>query len=93
MSVSLFALSIAVVAALEVVQLMHARNAGLLKGDISVEEYRWELLASITPAALFLASIPLAFLSPVAAMSFWLLTIPAGILVGRRRPPEAARMR
>jgi hypothetical protein len=37
----------------------------------------WELLASITPAALFLPSIPLAFLTPVAAMSFWLLTIPA----------------
>jgi uncharacterized membrane protein len=90
-SVSLFALSIAVVASLEIVQLVYARRAGLLKEGISTEEFRWEFLASLAPAVLFLASIPIAFLNPVLAMYSWLLTIPAGILVGRRRPPEERR--
>ena len=89
-SVSLFALTIAVIAWAEVVQLMYARRAGLLKQEISTEQYRWELVASLVPTVIFLASIPIAFLNPPLAMYCWLLTIPAGIFVGRRRPTVTA---
>jgi uncharacterized membrane protein len=85
-SVAFFALAIVVIATLEVVQLVYAHRAGLLREAVSSALFRWEVTASLVPAAVFLASIPIAFINPPLAMYFWLLTIPVGIVVSRRRP-------
>ena len=49
----------------------------------------WRRAASAFPVAVFLLSIPLAFLSPTIALLSWLVLSPLGILINRRMPPEA----
>ena len=39
--------------------------------------------------AIFLVSIPVAFVSPQVAILIWLLNVPVGMIVGRRMPAEA----
>jgi uncharacterized membrane protein len=85
-SVALFALSIIAIASLEVVQLVYAHRAGLLREAVPLALFRWEVTASLVPTSVFLVSIPIAFINPPLAMFFWLLTIPVGIVVNRRRP-------
>lgn len=90
-SVALFALTIVAIASLEVVLLVYAHRTGLLREASSAALFRWEVTASLVPTAVFLVSIPIAFLDPPLAMYFWLLTIPVGIIVNRRRPDDEPR--
>ena len=39
--------------------------------------------------AIFLVSIPVAFVSPQVAILIWLLNLPVGMIVGHRMPAEA----
>jgi hypothetical protein len=53
---------------------------------MSESSYRYGMIQSTTPVALFLLSIPIAFLwSPTAALLSWILTVPIGVLVDRRQ--------
>ena len=55
---------------------------------MSETAYRWELVASLSPVAIFLLSIPLALISVWVSILFWFVNSPVGILLNRRRPPE-----
>jgi hypothetical protein len=37
-----------------------------------------------------LASVPVAFLSTIAAVGVWFLSVPGQLVLDRRRPPDAA---
>jgi hypothetical protein len=38
--------------------------------------------------AIFVLSIPVAFLNPTVALLSWLVLAPVGLLINRRMPPE-----
>ena len=49
----------------------HARRAGLTTPDLTPELAKAYLLSLLTLPVVFLASIPVAFLSPIAAQVMW----------------------
>ena len=88
-AVALYALCIAAVAGLEVVLLRIAKTHDLFLEPPTQVSYRWNVIASLIPVAIFLVSIPVAFISPQVAILIWLLNLPIGMIVGRRMPAEA----
>ena len=62
-----------------------ARRRGLMSPRPSTAEANRYLFASLAAAAVFLVSIPVAYLlSPEIARIFWLSLVPLGYLLGRR---------
>jgi uncharacterized membrane protein len=92
LSVVLFALTLAAISGLEAVILRQAHKGGNLARPMSEDVYRYEMAQSLTPVILFLLSIPIAFWSPTVALLSWLLSIPLGIILARRRPKQAGAL-
>jgi uncharacterized membrane protein len=65
-------------------QIVHASRAGLVKPELSRVERRFAGPASFLVAAVFLASIPVALMSPLAATLMWLLIFLTGDRVTNR---------
>jgi uncharacterized membrane protein len=86
-SVALYAPIVAAVSGLEVVMFVQATRSGLLAQAMPGDVFRWGVAASLLPVALFLASVPVAFVSTRLAVVVWLALIPAEMLLDRRRPP------
>ena len=85
-----YALCVALVSGMEVVLFHHAHRAGLLtRASAGPDIYRWGLAASCAPVAVFLFSIPLAFVSTIAAVLVWALTVPVELALDRSKPPRA----
>jgi uncharacterized membrane protein len=61
----------------------HAWHAGLMDPVVDRAMYRYSFENLLPVPVVFLASVPLAFWSPAAAMYMWLLLIPAGFVTGR----------
>jgi uncharacterized membrane protein len=91
LSVSLYAVMVAIVSGLEVVLFRHAHRRGLLSEEMPADVYRWGVIGSLSPVAFFLASVPVAFASTTLAVSLWFLGIPFGILADRWKPADADR--
>lgn len=83
-SVVLFALCLSVVSTMEAVMFRHAVRTGLSRVEIGRAQYRYGMIQSLTPVALFLISIPIAFWEPSVALFSWLLSIPIGVITERR---------
>jgi uncharacterized membrane protein len=81
------ALSFGTASFFESVMFARARNTGALKRPISDDAYRYFQTASLIPVALFVVSIPIAFVHTTLALASWLLTYPLEMLLARRRPP------
>jgi uncharacterized membrane protein len=75
-----YAINMAAVSATFVVQIAYAYRSGLIRPEARSEERRWAGPANFLFAGLFVASIPVALVSTVAAQLMWL----AMFLVGRR---------
>lgn len=71
--VSIFAVYAGAVSAMEAVLMVVAGRRNLFLAAPSPAFQRQRVLGSLTPVAVFLTSIPLAFVSPVAAMVWWLV--------------------
>ena len=82
-SVVLFALTLAAISGMESVLFRHAHRTGMLARPMTESAYRYGMIQSTTPVALFLLSIPIAFWNPTAALLSWLLAMPIGMLVDR----------
>jgi uncharacterized membrane protein len=88
-STSLYAVSVAAVSGLEVALFARAYRAKLLRRDIPADVYRWGAAVSFSPVVFFLLSVPVAFVSTVAAVVVWFLAIPAqAVVFDRRKPPR-----
>lgn len=61
----------------------YAKSAGLLDPSVSNALYRYTLTSTLPVAVVFLLSIPIAFINPVAAMYSWILISPASIIFDR----------
>jgi uncharacterized membrane protein len=83
-----FALSMAAVSLMELVLARHALRSHLLGPDVPGEVWRWTRRASGFPVAIFVLSIPVAFLNPTIALLSWLVLAPAGLLINKRMPPD-----
>ena len=53
--------------------------------------FRWSMLATLTPVAMFLISIPIAFVDPTLGIVTWFVTFPIEAVLERFRPPELAK--
>ena len=87
---ALYALTVAVVSALEVALFAYSYRHGLLRVTLSPAVYRWETHVSLSPVMFFLAAIPVAFVSTTAAVVVWFLFFPFQYLVLEPRRPAGA---
>jgi uncharacterized membrane protein len=83
---TIYAAAVAAVSGMEVVLLRHAHRNGLLARPMPEEVYRFGALASLSPVAFFLLSIPISFWSSEVAIATWFLVIPFGAWAERRAP-------
>jgi uncharacterized membrane protein len=89
-AVGAYALAVAAVSALEVVLFRCAYRDGLLRRPPPPHVYRWAIRASTLPVVLFVASVPVAFVSTGGAVVIWMVVVPVEVfLVDRHRPRDA----
>jgi uncharacterized membrane protein len=88
--VSFYAVSIALVSGLEGVTFWVAWRQSLLRRPLSRPAFRWSMMATLAPVAMFLLSIPIAFISPVLGILTWFVTFPIEAILERFRPAELA---
>ena len=86
LSITIYAVSVAVISGLEVVMLRHAHRSGLMRRKMPKPIYRWSVRASTTPVVFFLASVPVAFLSTTVAVGVWILQVPVQAFLDRGKP-------
>jgi uncharacterized membrane protein len=89
--VAFYAISIAFVSGLEGAMFWLAWRQSLLVDTLNAAAFRWALVASLVPVAMFLISIPIAFVSPLLGIVTWLVTFPVEAVLERFRPPELAK--
>jgi uncharacterized membrane protein len=91
-AVSFYAISVGAISLLETVMIRHAYNAHLYQKQMPPAVANWATLGSVLPVCWFVLSVPVAFIvGPLAGILTWLLSIPAGIVLNRRAPAEAAQ--
>ncbi|MEX0832939.1 MAG: TMEM175 family protein [Actinomycetota bacterium] len=91
-SVLLLAACLAIISGLEVVQFHYAYKHNLMRQRIPPDVYRFGVIGSLTPVAVFILSAPLAFVSSTLCLTSWLVTIPIGIILDRRGPRGARQI-
>jgi uncharacterized membrane protein len=75
-AVALYAAAVAVLSLIEALMLRRGRMVGAFDRAPSDRAYRELMRASLAPVVLFLASVPLAFAHPAAAMGVWAAVFP-----------------
>jgi uncharacterized membrane protein len=90
-SVAVYAVTIAVVSGLEVVNFRYAHRHGMMRERLPEDVYRWGVIESLSPVVFFLISVPVAFISSTLAVACWFLGIPFAMLTGRWEPEAAKR--
>lgn len=88
--VAFYAVSLAILSGLEGVTFWLAWRQDLLTHRLSGAAFRWSMLATLTPVAMFLISIPIAFVNPTLGIVTWFVTFPIEAVLERFRPPELA---
>jgi uncharacterized membrane protein len=89
LSISIYAVNVALISGLEVVLFRHAHRRGLMRRRLPADIYRWGASQALTPVFFFLLSLPLAFVDTGVAVAFWFLTVPASVLANRWKPGRA----
>lgn len=89
LSVTIYAVNLAIVSGMEVVLFSYAQNHDLLERKLPRDVYRYGAAMSLAPVVFFLLSIPVAFLSSGVAACMWFLSIPF-TAVAQRWKPEGA---
>jgi uncharacterized membrane protein len=91
LSVALYAVIVAIISGLEVVQFREAKRRGLMRQKIPEDVYRWGVIQSLSPVVFFLISVPVAFVSTTLAVVLWFAGIPFAVVSSRWKPPDADR--
>lgn len=89
LAVTIYAVNVAIVSAMEVVLFGYAYKHDLLERKIPSDVFRYGALMSLTPVAVFVLSIPVAFVSTTLAACMWFLGIPLGAVAQRWKPEGA----
>jgi uncharacterized membrane protein len=91
LSVALYAVTVALVSGLEVIQFRHAHRGELMRRAIPEDVYRWGVFQSLSPVVFFVLSVPIAFASTTFAVVIWFGGIPFQVISNRWKPPGADR--
>ncbi|MGH2967413.1 MAG: TMEM175 family protein [Solirubrobacterales bacterium] len=91
LSVALYAVMVAIISGLEVVQFRGAQRRGLMGQKIPEDVYRWGVIQSLSPVIFFLISVPVAFVSTTLAVVLWFGGIPFAAISNRWKPEDADR--
>lgn len=85
-AVVLYALTIVAASSMLVLLWLHLgrHRAWLVQGPTQAADHRRELQRTLLVPAVFLLSMPLAWVDPAWAMYSWLLLVPAALVLGRR---------
>jgi uncharacterized membrane protein len=84
-----FALVLAAISSMETTMFVHAHRRGLLLTRLSPAVFRWGMLASLAPVAVFLVTMPFAFLSTTGVLLSWaVLMALLSRALGRIAPEE-----
>jgi len=86
LAVTIYAVSVAAVSGLEVVEYRHAHRHDLMAEKLPDDVYRWGAFISLSPVFLFVASIPVAFLHTWIAVASWYLFVPFMKIASRWAP-------
>jgi uncharacterized membrane protein len=89
LAVTIYAVCVAAVSAMEVVEYRHAHRHDLMERKLPEDVYRWGAFLSLSPVFLFLISIPLAFIHTWLAVASWYLFVPFFKVVQRWQPARA----
>ena len=89
LSVTIYAVNLAIVSGMEVVLFSYAQNNDLLERKLPRDVYRYGATMSLAPVAFFLVSIPVAFLSTTVAVCMWFLGFPFSLIAQRWKPEGA----
>ena len=89
LAVATYAVAVAIVSGLEVVQFRHAYRHGLLRREMPPDVFRWGAIQSLSPVVFFLLSVPLAFLNTTVAVLLWFGAIPFQAISNRWKPEHA----
>ena len=87
--IAVYALNVAAISLMEVVMFIVAHRGGMVERPLPQDAYRFAVFESTVPVAVFLVSIPLAFLNHYAAYACWATLLLIEPLVARRRPLDA----
>ena len=87
--VAIYALNVAAISSMEVVMFVVAHRDGLVERPLPGDVYRYAVLESLVPVAVFLVSIPLAFLHQYAAYACWVSLLILEPVAARLRPADA----
>lgn len=89
-AVGLYAVTLAAASVVEALMLRRARRIRAFRWPMTDEVYRHLVRAALVPIAVFLASVPLAFAHPAAAMGVWLALFPIERTLARSVPRAPA---
>jgi uncharacterized membrane protein len=92
-SIVVYATNVGIISGMEVVLYRKAYRDDLLTHSMPEEVYRWGVVGASSPLLLFIASIPVAFLSTTIAAAVWFLSVPLGIVLHHYEPDEVAEYR
>ena len=67
------------------------QDEALAADQLPDDVYSWALRVELSPVALFLVSIPVAFVAPWLAVVVWFLSVPFQAFWNRRRPGTVSR--
>lgn len=91
LSVIVFAVTLSSISGMETVLFAHAHRADLLSTRLDRAAFRWEAVASLQPVAVFLVTIPLAFVSTTLTLLSWAAVAPLlGAVLNRFKPASLA---
>lgn len=89
LSITIYAVNVAIVSGMEVVLFAWAQNHDLLEKKLPRDVYRYGAAMSLAPVVFFLLSIPVAFVSTTVAACCWFLGIPFAAIAERWKPEGA----
>jgi uncharacterized membrane protein len=92
LSITIYAVNVAIVSGMEVVLFSWAQNHDLLERKLPREVYRYGAAMSLAPVFFFLLSIPVAFISTTLAACCWFLGLPFAAIAQRWKPEGADEM-
>jgi uncharacterized membrane protein len=86
-AVIFYAITLAIVSALEAVMFRIAWRGELLRRRVTLPIVRYATTAALIPVACFLISIPVALVEPWLGIAVWFLGFPLEAVLDRYRPP------
>jgi uncharacterized membrane protein len=92
LSITIYAVNVAIVSGMEVVLFSWAQNHDLLERKLPRDVYRYGVTMSLAPVFFFLLSIPVAFISTTLAACCWFLGLPFAAIAERWKPEGADEM-